>query len=305
MSYAKVIINPVAGGGRSGKWWPRISELLKDTGLSFNHSFTEGMGHGIELARESVDKGYELVIAVGGDGTVNEVVNGLVDEGNKVRTMLGIITTGTGGDAGRTLGIPRHYADACRLLANMKKLTIDLGVVEYASNNRRVRRFYINTAGLGLDAAVVEKAERFRRFKIMRGTIPFVVGFLTTIITYHGKDVVLNIDGKKREERNLLIVVNNGCYFGGGMKIAPHADPGDGLLDWVTVADMGKIRLLWNSPRVYRGTHITLPTVRVGRARSIEVEAKERMLLQVDGELVGQAPATFSVLPTALTVAVG
>ena len=303
MSYAKVIINPFARGGRTGKWWPRISKLLKDAGLSFDHSFTEGVGHGIELAKEAADKCYELVIAVGGDGTVNEVINGLVDEGGKGRAMLGIISTGTGGDVVRTLGIPSHYADACRLLANPKRLTIDLGVVEYVSDNRGIRRFYINTAGLGLDAAVVK---RTRRFTIKRYTIiPFVLGFLATIITYHGRNVVLNIDGEKWQERVFLIVVNNGCYFGGRMKIVPDADPRDGLLDVVTVADMGKIRLLWNFPRLYRGTHVTHPMVMVCRARNIEVEAEERMLLQVDGELVGEAPANFSVLPAALTVAVG
>jgi len=301
MSHAKVIVNPRARGGRTGNAWPQISELLNHAGLSFDPVFTEGAGHGTDIAKEAVAQGYELVIAVGGDGTVNEVVNGLVDEEGKGRATLGIISTGTGGDLVRTLGIPRDYAQACRLLANPKRIAIDLAVVEYMSNNQRLRRFYINTAGLGFDAAVVE---RTRRFKSLGGTIPFVIGFLTTFITYSGKDVALTIDGQRQEERDLFIVVNNGRYFGGGMKIAPDADPGDGLLDAVIVEDVGKLRLLWNFPRIYRGTHITHPKVRVLRVKAIEVEAKERMLLQVDGELVGEAPASFHVLPGALTVAV-
>ncbi len=301
MSQAKVIINPLARGGRTGNAWPQISELLKEAGLSFDHAFTEGVGQGTALAREAVNKGYELVIAVGGDGTANEVVNGLVDDEGRGRATLGIISTGTGGDLVRTLGIPQDYAQACRLLANPKRRAIDLGVVEYVSNNQRMQRFYINTAGLGFDAAVVE---RTRRFKALGGTIPFVLGFLSTFITYSGKDVVLTLDGQRHEECDLFIVVNNGRYFGGGMKIAPSADPCDGLLDAVILQDVGKMRLLWNFPRLYKGTHITHPKVRVQRVKAIEVETKERMLLQLDGELVGEAPASFRVLPGALTVAV-
>jgi len=301
MSYAKVIINPLARGGRTEKIWPHINELLTETGISFDHDFTEGVGHGTELAREAVEKGYELVVAVGGDGTVNEVVNGLVDEEGKGRATLGIISTGTGGDCVRTLGIPRDYTKVCRLFSDLKGLTIDLGAVEYVSDNQRVRRFYINTAGLGFDAAVVE---RTRRFKAMGGTIPFVMGFLFTFITYNGKNVAVVIDGDKEEERDLLIMVNNGRYAGGGMKFTPNADPGDGFLDVVIIGDMGKMRLLWNFPRLYRGTHITHPKVKMSRTKSVEVESVETMLLQVDGELVGQAPASFWVLPAALTVAV-
>jgi len=114
----------------------------------------------------------------------------------------------------------------------------------------------------------------------------------------------LEIDGEKEEERDLLIMVNNGRYAGGGMKFTPNADPGDGLLDVVIVGDVGKMRLLWNFPRLYRGTHINHPRVKMCRAKSVEVESVERMLLQVDGELVGQAPASFRVLPAALTVAI-
>lgn len=299
---AKVIINPFARGGRTGKRWPQISELLKDAGLSFDHDFTEGVGHGIELAREAVAKGYELVIAVGGDGTVNEVVNGLVDEGGKGRATLGIISMGVGSDAVRSLGIPRDYAEACRLFSNFKRVTIDLGAVEYMRGNERVRRLFVNTAGLGFDAAVIEGTKR--RLKIIRGTVPYVVGLMTTLVTYRNKEAALSIDGVRQDERIFFVVVNNGRYFGGGMKIAPDADPCDGLLDVVIAGDAGKIEVLWFLPRVYRGTHVTHPKVRMYQAKSIEVNSSQRLLLQADGELLGEAPASFSVLPAALTVAI-
>lgn len=302
MSHAKVIVNHFAGGGVSGKRWPHISELLKDAGLSFDHVFTDGVGHGIELASEAASQGYELVIAVGGDGTVNEVVNGLVDETGKGRATLGIISMGTGGDLVRSLGIPRDYTEACRLLSNFKRATIDLGIVEYMIGGERVRRFFINTAGLGFDAVVVERQKGFP--KIITGTLPYVICLMLTLGGYRNKQVILDVEGVKEEQRVFSVVVNNGRYFGGGMKVAPNADLCDGLLDVIVLGDMSKIEVLWNFPRVYRGTHITHPKVSTYQARSIEIQPSERMLLQADGELLGEAPASFQVLPAALTVAI-
>lgn len=300
--HAKVIVNPSAGGGSTGKKWPHISELLSDAGLSFDHEFTEGVGHGTDIAKEAVAKGYELVIAVGGDGTVNEVVNGLVDEGGKGRATLGIISMGTGGDAARSLGIPRDYPQACRLLAHPGGRVIDLGAVEYAVGRERVQRLFFNTAGLGFDAAVVERQKDFPG--IFKGTLPYVICLLLTMGGYHNKKVTLDIEGAKEEHRVFLVVVNNGRYFGGGMKVAPNADVCDGLLDVIVIGDVSKPKFLWNFPKVYRGTHITHPKISARWAKSIEVDSIERVLLQLDGELVGEAPARFWVLPAALTVAI-
>lgn len=300
---ARVIVNPFARGGAVGREWPRISGLLTDAGLSFDNDFTQGVGHGIQLAREAVEKGYELVIAVGGDGTVHEVVNGLVDEEGRGRATLGIISVGVGSDIIRTLGTPREYAAACRLFSNFKQAPIDLGVVEYMSHNQRVRRFYINTAGLGFDGEVVERLLGSRLMRI-RGTIPYVISLLFTLAGYQNKQVVVDIDGTKEERRLFSLIVNNGRYFGGGMKIAPDADMGDGLLDVVILGDLGKLEVLRAFYRVYRGTHVTHPKVTLCRGRSIEVESAGRVLVQADGELLGETPASFRVIPSALAVAI-
>ena len=302
MTHAKVIVNPVARGGVTGKRWPHISKLLRDAGLTFDYDFTQGVGHGIELASEAVASGYELVIAVGGDGTVNEVVNGLVDERGRGRATLGIISSGVGSDAARSLGIPQEYAPACRLFSNFKTAAIDLGAVEYMMGDEKVRRFFINTAGLGFDAAVVKRTHGL--IKVIRGTIPYALGFVTVLATYRNKDVVINIDGATQEQRVFSVVVNNGRYFGGGMKIAPDADPCDGFLDALIIGDAGKSEVLLAFLKVYKGTHINHPKLRLCQVKSIEVNTTERMLLHVDGELLGQAPAKFRVHPAALTVAI-
>lgn len=134
MPYAKIIVNPVAGAGRGARKWPQIMSLLKGSGLRFEYDFTEAPGHAIELAKSAAKKGYELVVSVGGDGTVNEVVNGLYDAGNIREMVLGIISTGTGGDYIRTIHLPRAYREACQCLMSPRKLAVDLGVVEYVNN---------------------------------------------------------------------------------------------------------------------------------------------------------------------------
>lgn len=134
MSYARVIVNPVAGAGKTAQKWLQIKGVLKDIGLSFEDDLTEAQGHAIELAKSAAKKGYELVVSVGGDGTLNEIVNGLYEAGSIGDITLGIISTGTGSDYIRTVGIPRHYKEACQCLVKPRKLVVDLGVAEYINN---------------------------------------------------------------------------------------------------------------------------------------------------------------------------
>jgi diacylglycerol kinase (ATP) len=298
----KVIVNPAARGGKTARQWPLISELLKQNDILFDYAFTEGQGHGVDLAKEAVKAGYEIIVAVGGDGTVNEVINGIVDKDGKGRSTLGIICTGTGRDCIRSLNIPDDISKACEVLANRNCVDIDLGRAEYISDGHKDRRYYINTAGLGFPAAV---AERTRRFKRLGGTIPFLIAFATVFVAYKAKDIMINIDGQILQERNLLIAVNNGRYFGGGMKIAPDADTCDGLLDIVTVRDVNKLRLLYNFPRLYKGTHVTHPRVSTYKAKKVDIQTSGKLLLQLDGEVVGEATAGFSIIPSALRVITG
>jgi YegS/Rv2252/BmrU family lipid kinase len=279
-----------------------ISELLKRNDIPFDYAFTEGTGHGIDLAKEAVDAGYELVVAVGGDGTVNEVINGIVDKNGRGRATLGIICTGTGRDCIRSLNIPDDISKACELLATRDCINIDLGRAEYISDGIKNQRHYINTAGLGFPASV---AARTKSLKRMGGTIPFLLAFATVFATYKANDIAFDIDGRMKQERYLLIAINNGRYFGGGMKITPDADPCDGLLDVVTIKDVNKLRLIYNFPKLYKGTHVTHPKVDIYKAKSVDVQTSEKLLLQLDGEVVGEAPANFRVIPSALRVVSG
>jgi len=300
--HAKVIVNPVAGANLTRRKWPHISRLLKYVGLSFDYQYTEGVGHAIELAKTAAVDGYRYVVAVGGDGTVNEIANGILHSTDASSMALGVISTGTGSDFARSVGIPRHYINACSSLTSSRRLLIDVGVVEYKSKGQSLRRFFVNAAGIGFDAAAVETTERLPKY--LGGTIPYLVGLLRTLFGYQNKSVVLRIGDKVEAARILSVVVANGSYFGGGMHVAPEASLNDNLLDVVVIGDVGKFELLKALPMVYKGTHGTHPKVSMEKAANITVESSERVLVHADGELLGEGPASFWLMPAALNIVV-
>jgi len=298
----KVIVNPVAGARSTRRKWPIISRLLERIGLTFDFNYTEGVGHAMELARIAASDGYRYLVAVGGDGTVNEVANGILHSTNASTTTLGVVSTGTGSDFARSAGLARDYTTACANLTSSKRLTIDVGLVEYQRDGKRQERFFVNSAGVGFDAAVVKETERLPKF--FGGTIPYVAGMLRTLVSYKNKDIVLKVGDEVERHRVLNVAVANGNYCGGGMRIAPEAKLDDRLLDVVIIGDMGKLELLKEFPTVYKGTHINHPKVSMRKATNVSIESAEPMLVYADGEMLGECPASFRVVPAALSLVV-
>ncbi len=301
--YAKVIVNPVAGRGVTGRKWPLIKAQLEANSLGYDLRFTSEKGHATQIAREAADQGYSFIIAVGGDGTVNEVANGILTSHNRKQTTLGVINTGTGSDYIRTVGTPRDPVAACDFLARKDRFLIDVGLVEYFKDGNRKRRFFINYAGTGFDSEVAEATNRMSKFSFVSNTVPYVLSLLRTLAGYKNKTVNLTIDGDTRTGRVLSVIIANGRYVGGGMKVAPSAELCDGKLDVVTINDVGKLELLRAFPRIYSGSHITHPKVDLHLACHVGVEPVERMPVSADGELLGECPATFDIIPQALAVA--
>lgn len=298
----KIIVNPAAGANSSHRKWLRISELLKHIGFHFDYEYTDCSGHAVELARDAAKKGYNHIVAVGGDGTVNEVANGILGSVAAKETSLGIISTGTGGDFIRSLGIPRHYLQACSRISSPERLLVDAGIVEYQSKGQKLQRFFLNTAGIGLDAAVVEATQKIP--KQFGGTIPYLLGLIRALITYKNKSVTITTENIIENQRVVGVIIANGCYAGGGMQFAPFAKLNDGLLDTIIVGDFGKVELLRAFPRVYKGTHIHLPKINTGETTDISIQSYERALIYADGELLGESPARFRVVPSALQIVI-
>lgn len=300
MTYARLIVNPAAGAGKTARKWPHIMDRLQSLDLRFDYDITEAPGHARALAKDAVAGGYELVVSVGGDGTINEVVNGLYDTGNIGDVMFGIIGTGTGGDYIRTIGIPRAYPDACLCLKDPQKVAVDVGVIEYLEGSETMRRLFVNFAGMGFDAEIVRTTTL--KYKKLNATVSYLAGLLSALMFYKNKAVALSVDGEAIEQKVCSILLSNGRYGGGGMLAAPEADIADGLLDVLIIGDLSKPDLLWSLPRVYRGTHLTHPKVTLKKAREIEIRSDEPVSLQADGELLGGLPARIYILPSMLNV---
>jgi YegS/Rv2252/BmrU family lipid kinase len=299
---ARVIVNPAAGANSTRRKWPELHRLLKHIGLIFDHEYTEGAGHAIELARDAAGDGYEYLVAVGGDGTVNEVANGIMHSGGAERVSLGVVSTGTGSDFVRSLGLPLHYAEACSYLTSPQRNRIDVGVVEFHNNGNTNSRFFVNVAGIGFDAAATAATEKIP--KRLGGTIPYMAGVLRTLITYRNKPVVLRIGDKTEKTRVVSVIVGNGNYLGGGMNVTPFASPTDSLLDVCIIGDINKFNLIKSLPMLYNGTIAEHPKVRMDRAEKITVEAEGSILVHADGDVLGEGPASFSIVPAALSIVV-
>ena len=302
-SKTKVIVNPTASGGKVGKQWLQVRDVLLQGGLQFEAELTQYPGHATQIARKALDEGFRCIVSVGGDGTVNEVVNGLIVGGTvHPEVVLSIIPGGTGSDFVRILGISRNPTQACQALLGQKTRAMDIGEIRCMQNGKPITRYFVNVAGLGFDSEVCVRVNRMS--KRISGTLPYLTSLVATLFSYKNKDVELAFDSQRLHGRFNSVVICNGQYFGGGMWIGPKAAADDGIFDVVILKDLNKLEFLINVPRVYKGTHLIHPKVESFRAKEVHVEARQRMFIQAEGELVGEAPATFRIVRGALNLRV-
>jgi YegS/Rv2252/BmrU family lipid kinase len=256
---------------------------------------TRASGDATALAREAAGRGVALVVSVGGDGTVNEVVNGITDPAGGPRAALGAILTGRGRDAARTLGVPRDPLRAAARLAAGRERRLDLGVVRRPEGSR----YFVNAAGAGFDATVAARAAALEG----GGTIPYLRAVAGSLGAYRPVSLAVGVDGPAgRPAPAAGVVVANGTCFGGGMRIAPGADPRDGALDVVVLGALGRWELLRWLPTLYWGGHVRNPKVTIARARRVALESPETVPMQLDGEPWGGTPCEIAACPDALTL---
>jgi diacylglycerol kinase (ATP) len=294
VSRALVVVNPAAGGGRTERGWPRLRDALARAGLDFDWVATRAAGDGVELARAGVRNGHRLVVAVGGDGTVNEIVNGVTGPDGVPHATAGAVLTGRGRDAGRNFGVPTAMLPAVAALVGGVDATVDLGLATWADGHRR---YFLGAAGAGFDAAVAMRAASVGA----RGTLPYLLAVLATVRTSRPRPAMLTADGAVIWRAPLTAaIVANARHFGGGMRIAPHADPTDGALDLVVLGALGRLEMVRWLPTIYWGGHLSNPRVTTRRAARIVVDAPAPLPTQLDGEVDGTTPLTFTVAPRAL-----
>ena len=250
----------------------------------------------MDLAREAADHGYDLVVAVGGDGTINEVVNGLVGPDGKARADLGVISTGTANDFARNLDLPRSLLKNCRLMVSPRRMEIDVGVVECVKEGETRQRFFVNVSGAGFDADLMEEARKTVLPLGPKG--PYVGAFLKMAPTYDPKDFVLDFQDRQEAPRAYTILVSNGKYAG-SILFDPEADLSDGQFEVMTL----------DPPTLLRGlaqTYLALlegyPKIDYVRTDAVRMDSRQRLSVQADGEVLGELPARFWMLPKALRV---
>jgi diacylglycerol kinase (ATP) len=294
-------VNPASGNGATGKRWPELARRAAALGLAGETLMSERPEHLIELAAQAARDGAELVVAVGGDGTLSETVNGLMLAGGG--SDVATIPLGTGMDFVRTYGIPTRFDDAVRTALDGATRRIDVGRVSYLTwTGEAAERYVVNVGSVGMSAAVAQRANTMS--KALGGRATFFYALVRVFLAWRNTEIEVTLDEARRSARMHDVIVANGRYHGGAMRLAPDAEPDDGLFDVLMIGDVNKIDFLTTAPKLYRGTHLSHPKVDLVKAHTVAVDARERLPIELDGEQVGTTPARFEIVPSALRVRV-
>lgn len=304
------IINPTSGNGRTGRMHKEISEKLSEIVAPLTTALTRGPMDATALTAQALLDGYEQIVAVGGDGTINEVVNGFFKNGAALNpeAHLALVTNGTGGDFRRTFGIEDGLQASLARVAQGKPKRIDIGRISFLTDDGKpAARHFANIASFGMSGDVVRRVNRAKFSKLFGGRFAFRWGAIRSAIGYKNKPVRLKIDNTFDEVVTVsTVAVCNGKYFGGGMKVAPDAQPDDGQFDVIIMGNAPRDETIRVMNSIYSGDHVRHPSVKVIRGKSViatPVQATERagVYLDVDGESPGQLPGVFEVLHKALS----
>lgn len=307
-----IIVNPKsAGGSTEGRWARLAADLARHLG-AFRVEFTRAQGHAIEIARNAAGSGHKFIVACGGDGTINETANGILQSG--ANAELGVLPSGTGGDFRRTLNVPTDSRGLAIYLRDGATRMIDVGRVTFQNHeNEQTSRYFLNVSSFGLSASINERVKTQTNLAwlpgdVLRGKAKFAVSTLREVFGSEYVTVRVRIDdGEEKSLNTINFCVANSRFFGGGMKIAPDAVLNDGFFDVVNIGDIRTAKIIFNAYRLYSGSHLALEEVNHKPAKRVAVrpanEADE-IHIETDGELPGKLPAVYEIVPNALKVRV-
>jgi YegS/Rv2252/BmrU family lipid kinase len=300
-----VVVNPNAGHGKGKKDWKQISSYLNIYNIHFDYCFTQYPSHAIELTREAIHNGYRCFIGVGGDGTMNEIVNGIFGQ-SEVSTnefTLATITVGTGNDWGRMFNMPAGYEASVKAIASCKTTIHDAGLCIYHSGEKEERRFFINIAGLGFDALVVKRTNR-QKERGKKGKAIYMWNLLMSLIIYRHIHTDVEIDKEKVSNETFTISIGIGKYSGGGMMQTPNALHDDGLFDITVIKRISKGEVIRNLKRLYDGSIYDHPKIEWYRGTNIKINSDPAIHAEADGESLGHSPIEFRIIPKSIFVVI-
>lgn len=282
------IVNPIAGNGKGKKTIPKIHEVMKDKDISYNVWETRKKGEAISLAKKAVSENVKKIVAVGGDGTINEVVNGIVG----INIILGVVPAGSGNDLARLLKLPPNTEDAIELAISGLPRPIDLGKV--------FDRYYINIGSIGLDAEIAAYTEISKKY--FSGKWAYIASIIRNLFFYKPINSVIKIDGKEMERKILLFAVGNGKYYGGGFKILPEAIMDDGYFDVCIVSHIPRWKIPLVFPSLIKGEHTKHDFVELLKLKKIEIKTNKNVKVNLDGEINQDSKLEFEIVPKALNI---
>jgi diacylglycerol kinase (ATP) len=300
-----IIFNPIAGAGKSAATIDPLKRYLKNIrGVNYEIVKTHSRGHAIKIAREIERNKSNIIVVVGGDGTINEVVNGLLQERNSSSepVIFGVVNTGSGAGFAQSLGLPDDIETQLNIIIGGKYTNLDAGVVTYTNNEGQLQdRFFISECQIGFGGHIVSRVGM--KLKRFGGKLAFGISSVAEIFKYKASYMNISIDNKSLEYKNLMgVVVANGRYCGGGMQLTPTARLNDGFLDILDIPEMNIFKRLFAFSKIYSGDHIKIPLFQLRQAHKIKIDSEVPVWIESDGELLGKTPCSIQILPSAIRV---
>lgn len=297
-----VIINPVSGGKYAPKLWNKLLPHFEKAGISYQVAFTEYIDHAGILVKQAIADGLQQFMIIGGDGTANDVINGIFNSTNHPENMvIAMIPAGTGNDWVRTIGVYKNISEIAEKLKTGITFLQDVGLVTFQKNNETGIRYFINIAGLGFEGQVAKNL--YEKDGWLKGTkLQYQLAILQSLFVYRHTLLTLTIDGVTQTQTGLSIAAGICKYNGGGLKQLPNAIIDDGLLDMTVIGSMTKLQMVLNLPKLKNGSHVKLKSVNTHRGKVININSEPPIYLDADGEFLGTTPVTISLFPKAIQV---
>ncbi|MFN0201388.1 MAG: diacylglycerol/lipid kinase family protein [Bacteroidia bacterium] len=304
MNHWFIIINPNAQSGRAFEEWRKIAVELQKQGVVYEYAFTKHPFHAPILVENALKMGFRKIAAVGGDGTIHEVANGIMMQQLEPTTEIefGVIAAGTGSDWIKTHKIPKQYEQAVATLKNGQNTLQDVGFIKYRLNEQEVSRYFFNVAGMAYDAYVAEKLLGMPRGGLS-GEVFYLLSILRCMKGYEAMEMRIKGDDFEYEGKVFCLNVGICRYSAGGMQIVPRSIPDDGLFDVTIIEDLSFLKVLRNIPRLYMGSIYNAPQAKHFRTKTLEIQS-DLSLVEAEGEILGKAPFSFSILPKMLNLKV-
>ena len=300
-----LIANPVSGGYRCKRELPGIIQLMNRYGINFTRNFTEKRGEATEFAREAVRKGYRKIICAGGDGTANEIINGIMTQNHvdPEEITLAVIPLGTGNDWGLSAGFTIDREEMVKAIKKGNTVTQDVCKTTFTGSDGKIQeRYFMNVAGTGYDAEVLFKTEKMKEAG-RRGKFLYTLNIFTSLFSFRPPVTSISIDGENKiNEPALSINIGIGKYNGGGLMQVPHAVINDGLLALTFIGDIGRLGIIRHSGKLKTGDIGKVRKVQLLKGKKISITSEKPMLFEADGEALGMTPLTFEVIPGKLKV---